>query len=71
MKILFCIYTFPIASFYFFGELTEIGSKLGLQRAQFRSWLTELGLYTNSKSLMYSELYCEVVSAVPKRCQVC
>ena len=36
------IYTFPIASFYFFGELTEIGSKLGLQRAQFRSWLTEL-----------------------------
>ena len=36
------IYTFPIANFHFFGELIELGSKLGLQRAQFRSWPTEL-----------------------------
>ena len=47
------IYTFPIESFHFFGELTDLGSKLGLQRAQFWSWLTELDLYANSKSLMY------------------
>ena len=45
------IYTFPIASFNFFGELIELGSKLGLQRAQF--WLTELDLYANSQSLIY------------------
>ena len=37
------IYTFPIASFHFFCELIDLGSKLGLQRAQFRSWPTELG----------------------------
>ena len=48
------IYTFPIASFHFFGELTDLGSKLGLQRAQFWSWLTELDLYANSKSLIYN-----------------
>ena len=47
------IYTFPIESFNFFCELTDLGSKLGLQRAQFRSCLTELDLYANSKSLIY------------------
>ena len=46
------IYTFPIASFHFFGELIELGSKLGLQRAQFWSWLTELDLYANSQSVI-------------------
>ena len=35
------IYTFPIASFHFFCELNDLGSKLGLQRAQFWSWLPE------------------------------
>ena len=47
------IYTFPIASFHFFGELIELGSKLGLQRAQFWSWLTELDFYANSQSVIY------------------
>ena len=47
------IYTFPIASFNFFGELIDLGSKLGLQRAQFRSWPPELGSKPNSKSLIY------------------
>ena len=46
------IYTFPIASFYFFCELVELGAKLGLQRALFRSWPTELGSKPNSKSLI-------------------
>ena len=46
------IYTFPIASFNFFCQLIELGSKLGLQRAQFWIWLTELGSYPNTKSLI-------------------
>ena len=35
------IYTFPIASFHFFCELNDLGSKLGLQTAQFWIWLPE------------------------------
>ena len=31
---LFYIFTFPIASFHFFCEFIELGSKLGFQRAQ-------------------------------------
>ena len=48
-RCLLYIYTFPIASFHFFGELTDLGSKLGLQRAQFWSWLTELDLYAKGR----------------------
>ena len=33
---------FPIARFHFFSELNYLGSKLGLKRAQFRSYPTEL-----------------------------
>ena len=39
--------------FLFFGELIELGSKLGLQRAQFLSWLNELDFYANSQSVIY------------------
>ena len=37
------IYTFPIASFWFFVQWIDLGSKNPLQRAQFRIWLSELG----------------------------
>ena len=43
---------FSIVSFHFFCELIELGSKLSLQKAQFQSWLTELGSKPNSKSLI-------------------
>ena len=38
---LLSIYTFLIASFHFFCQLIELGSKFGLHRAQFRIWLSE------------------------------
>ena len=36
-----------------FCQMIELGSKLGLQRAQCWIWLTELGSQPNSKSLIY------------------
>ena len=44
---------FQLQVFTFFCELIQLGSKLDLQRAQFRSWPTELGSLPNSKSLIY------------------
>ena len=37
------VYTFSIASLNFLCQCIDLGSKLTLQRAQFRIWLSELG----------------------------
>ena len=39
------MYTFPGASFGFFCQLIQLGSKLSLQKAQFWIWMTELGSF--------------------------
>ena len=56
------IYTFPMASFHFFCEINDLGSKLGLQRAQFWSWLPEQQNPRNLRAwFMQLVLSCEQV----------